>query len=306
MQLSRKQVILISIISGVVLLLTVAAILIFASEDEEAVPEQTPLPTETAGPTATQEPVPSPTPTAFHLPLVPLWNTPRPTTEPTAAVGAFVPGSSAPPGTSLPADTADPWVGAYNEHTKDIMAVGFQNGRATVLLLMRLDNNGLRVAALPANATGPAGQSLEETPLFGETLAAQGAQTVSLVERSTGMRYGAWLALNLDRLPAVLQVTGPIANQCVEALSGDGHQRAQGALSLLTGTVTYVQRLSLLQLPALRRVAGDAFESNLSTRELWGLFWTVRNGVSVRGLLLPTEGQRIDVSAIKKYFGESS
>ena len=88
MELTRKQIILISIISGLILLLTVAAILIFTPGEEDAAPE----PTATPQPTATLVPTPSPTitpsPTAFRLPLVPQWDTPQPTMEPLSGVFA--------------------------------------------------------------------------------------------------------------------------------------------------------------------------------------------------------------------------
>ena len=89
MELTRKQIILISIISGLVLLLTVAAILIFTPGEEDAAPE----PTATPQPTATLVPTPSPTippsPTTFRLPLVPQWDTPQPTME--LLSGVFAP-----------------------------------------------------------------------------------------------------------------------------------------------------------------------------------------------------------------------
>ena len=88
MELTRKQIILISVISGLVLLLTVAAILFFTPGEEDAAPE----PTATPQPTATLAPTPSPTitpsPTVLRLPLVPQWDTPQPTMEPSSGVFA--------------------------------------------------------------------------------------------------------------------------------------------------------------------------------------------------------------------------
>ena len=82
MQLSRKQVILISAISGVVLLLTLAIALIYTPGAADASLEPTPSSAQTACPTPTPSPVPTPTPTVFRLPLVPQWDTPRPTVDP--------------------------------------------------------------------------------------------------------------------------------------------------------------------------------------------------------------------------------
>ena len=88
MELTRKQIILIAVISGVILLLTVAAVLIFTPGEEETAPEPTATPSLTASlePTPTSEPTPSPT--AFRLPLVPRWDTPQPTLEPVSGVFA--------------------------------------------------------------------------------------------------------------------------------------------------------------------------------------------------------------------------
>jgi DNA repair protein RecO (recombination protein O) len=52
-----------------------------------------------------------------------------------------------------------------------------------------------------------------------------------------------------------------------------------------------VRRASLLKFPAIKRAVGNSFASNLATRDLWSLFWAVRNGVAVRELALPA-GER--------------
>lgn len=293
MQLSRKQTILIAVLSGLVLLLAVAAALLFTPGDGEGAVEPTPTPAETATPALTPAPTDTPEPTSFRLPLVPLFDTPRPTAEPTGT-GVFA------PYTAPPAGAAVPWVGTYDEYTRDILAVGLREGRAAVLLFLRLDKSGLALAALP----------MEETPLAGDDLAAKGAQGAILAEELTGRRYGAWLALDLGCVPAVLEITGPLSGQGAEVLLEDGERRAQGALSLMMGAARYMERVSLLRLPALKRAAGDSFASNLTTRELWSLFWTIRGGVAVRGLLLPDRatagGRQTDLSALRKFFGESS
>ncbi|MBR0206537.1 MAG: hypothetical protein IJQ45_07355 [Clostridia bacterium] len=306
MQLSRKQIILISIVSGVVLLLTVAAALILTPREGDAPPESNPAPAETVSPTATPIASPTPPPTAFRLPLVPQWDTPQPGETPAGAVGAFVPQRGSSPDAVLPEGTALPWVGAYDAHTRDILAVALQDGRAAALLLLRLDQEGLTLAALPTDVVDPSGRPLDETRLPGEDLAAQGPQAVTLVEALTGRRYGAWMALDLSCVPAVLEVTGPLGGQGAQALAGDGQQRAQGALSLMTGATAYIQQASLLKLPALKRAVGDAFSSNLSPRELWSLFWTVRNGITTRGILVPSDGRQADLSALQNFFRESS
>ena len=78
MQLSHRQTVLIAVLSGVVLILAVAAALIFTSGDECALPGPSPSPPETALPSPTPSPAATPTPTVFLLPLVPRWDTPRP------------------------------------------------------------------------------------------------------------------------------------------------------------------------------------------------------------------------------------
>lgn len=286
MQLSRKQVILISIVSGVVLLLTAAAALFLAPGEGEPVPEPTASPAQTDPPAATASPGPTPSPTAFRLPLVPQWDTPQPA-DPGDAAGAFVPQRDLPPGTAEPTGTAGPWVGAYDEHTKDILAVGLRNGRAAALLLMRLKGETLTILALPAAQTLLEGGNLEE----------QGRQAAALVERDLGMGYGAWLALDMTCLPAILEITGPLGSGGADVAS------PEGALALAADGVSCMQRVSLLKFPALKRAVGDGFASNLTTRELWSLFWTVRGGVTVRAFLPAPEEM---VGGSQKYFGESS
>ncbi len=91
MQLSRKQVIVISVVSGVVLLLTLASALFLSSGEEEGTAEPTAAPEETALPTDTPAPPVTPSPTLFRLPLVPQFDTP----SPTGTVDALVPGGLA-------------------------------------------------------------------------------------------------------------------------------------------------------------------------------------------------------------------
>lgn len=88
MELTRKQIILIAVISGVILLLTVASVLIFTPGEEEATPEPTAIQSPTASPEPTPTSEPTPSPTAFRLPLVPRWDTPQPTLEPVSGVFA--------------------------------------------------------------------------------------------------------------------------------------------------------------------------------------------------------------------------
>ena len=271
MELTKKQIILVATISGAILLLTLAAVLIFAPRGEDETGAPTAAPTETIQPTPTITPTASPTPTAFRLPLVPQWDTPHPTAD---TAGAFVPhptGRAADP----PGDGAGPWVSAYDEGAKDILAVGLQDGRAAALLMLRLSGDLLTITALP----------MEDPPRLEGDLYAQGAQAIALTGSITGRRYSAWMTLDLACLPAVLRITGPVGDFGGETVS------AQDALSLAMGAVTCMERVSLLKFPALKRAMGDAFASNLSTRELWSLFWRVRQGVTVRGALLSTEKQ---------------
>ncbi len=306
MQLSRKQVVLISVASGVVLLLTVALILIFSPKDADLPAEPAPSPTDTAPPTAPPTALPTPIPTAFRLPLVPQQDEPGPTAEPSGAIGAFAPRLSVTPDLGQSGGTIGPWVMADDECTRDILAVGLRDGRAAVLLFLRLGQERLTLAALSTDVMGKTDTPLEDTVLSGYDLAVQGEQAAALVGELTGRRYGAWLAMDLACLPMVLKVTGPMAGHGAEMLDGDGQQRAQGALTLGTGAATFFRQASLLKFPAIRQAAGDAFASNLSTRELWSLFWTLRNGVTIRALLLPTDGRQVDLSVLENFFGESS
>lgn len=274
MELTKKQIILVAAVSGAILLLILAAVLIFGPHEGEEAAAPTASPTETAQPTPTVTPTASPEPTAFRLPLVPQWDTPRPTADTTGTVDAFVPQPTV-KAADPPGDETGPWVSACDEGAKDILAVGLQDGRAAALLMLRLSGDLLTITALP----------WEDPPRLEGDLKDQGAQAAALTGSVTGRRYNAWMVLDLGCLPAVLKITGPMGDYGGETVS------AQGALSLAMGAVTCMERVSLLKFPALKRAMGDAFASNLSTGELWSLFWTVRQGVTVRSALLPSEKQ---------------
>ena len=165
MELTKKQLILIAAISGAILLLTVAAVLIATPGDGEASVDPTASPAQTASPTATPEPTTTPAPTAFRLPLVPQWDTPRPTAD---MAGAFVPQPTA-SATEPPGDGSGPWVEGQGEYTQDILAVGLREGRAAALLMLRLNESALTITALP----------LDETSLVGRDIQEQGAQAAA-------------------------------------------------------------------------------------------------------------------------------
>ena len=266
MELTRKQIILIVAISGLILLLTVGAVLIFDSKEEEAAPKPTATSPVTATPLLTPSPTPAPSPTDFRLPLVPQWDTPQPSGEPVGA-GVFA------PQTLVPEGTAGPWVDAGDGHTRDILAVGLREGRAAALLLLRLSGNTLTVMALPA----------DEGLLAGADLTEPGEEAASKVKALTGLCCGSWMALDLACLPMVLEITGPLGDPGTDVLS------MAGIMAMAEGAVTYVQRVSLLKLPALKRAMGDCFRSNMSTWDLWRFFWTVRGGVEVRSKMLLVE-----------------
>ena len=278
MELTRKQIILIAAVSGAILLLTAAAVLISTAGEEAASAGPTASPTATASPCPTPEPTETPAPTVFRLPLVPQGDTPRPSADP-VGTGVFA------PQVLLPEGTAGPWVDA-GERTRDILAVGLREGRAAALLLLRLSDDQLTVAALPGQAAALAGEGPKE----------QGQAAAERMAAATGRPWEAWMALDLRCLPAVLAVTGPLGER------GGADLSAAGVLDLAAGALAYVRRVSLLKLPALRRAVGDGFAASLSTWELWRLFWTVRSGAAVRMQLVPGEG----VASPSNFFPESS
>ena len=279
MDLTKKQTILIAVVSGAILLLTVAAILLFPSGDGEAPAEPEPSPTQTLRPTMTPIPTATPAPTVFRLPLVPQSDTPRPTAEAAGTVSAFVPPPTAPPVTEPPDDGAGPYVAANDENTRDILAVGLQDGRAAALLLLRLAGDTLSITALPAKELQMDDEALSAV----DDLYAQGARAATLARSVTGSPCAAWMALDLGCLPDLMAATGPLDDK--GGLTGEGIGGAEEALSLGVGAVIYLEKVPLLKLPALKRAVGDSFASSLSPRELWGLFWTIRKGVTVVGTL---------------------
>lgn len=263
MELSKKQIWVISIVSGVVLLLAIGAA-VFLSPGAADAPEASPEPA--SMPTASPAPTETPAPTIFLLPLVPQWDTPQPTAA-SGAVGAFVPRTGAPPQGTPGKGAEGPWVSAGDEHSKDILAVGLQDGRTAALLLLRLTGQEVTVTALPAEGLPLAGASLEE----------KGAQAAALAEAATGRRYEGWMALDLTCLPAVLRVTGPLAGPGAEALA-----EPEDALAMAEGALRYARRAAVWQFPALRQAVGDCFASGLSGWELWKLLWALRRSEVVR------------------------
>ena len=268
MELSKKQIWVISIVSGVVLLLAIGAA-VFLSPGAADAPETSPEPSST--PTESPAPTGTPTPTIFLLPLVPQWDTPQPTAA-SGAVGDFVPQTGAPPQETLEEGAEGPWVSAGDEHSKDILAVGLQEGRTAALLLLQLVGDELTITALP----------MERTPLPGPTLADQGAQAASLVEAATGHRYGAWMVLDLSCLPAVLAIIGPLAAPGAETLAKPGD-----ALAMAEGALSYVRRASIWQFPSLKQAIGNRYASNLSVWELWKLLWALRSLGTLRCQTMP-------------------
>ena len=271
MALSKKQIILISVISGVVLLLAVGAALFLSPGEGEASPVPTASPTPTPVPTQTPPPTATPAPPIQRLPLVPLWDTPRPSAEPLAEES---------PASRAPAEGAGPWVGVNEGKRQDILAVGLLEGRAAALLLVRTEGETVTVIGVPSDLAGPEGLPLSQMDLAGEGPAAQAESAAKAVERALGLRYGAYMGLDLQCLPALLEVMGlaPLA----DALNQPGPAGAQGALDLAAEALRYVSRASLLQYPAVRRAVGAAFGSNLSVRELWQLLRAVLASQSVR------------------------
>ena len=278
MALSKKQIILISVISGVVLLLAVGAALFLSPGEGEASPVPTASPTPTPVPTQTPPPTATPAPPIQRLPLVPLWDTPRPSAEPLAEES---------PASRAPAEGAGPWVGVNEGKRQDILAVGLLEGRAAALLLVRTEGETVTVIGVPSDLSGPEGLPLSQMDLAGEGPAAQAESAAKAVERALGLRYGAYMGLDLRCLPALLEVMGlaPLA----DALNQPGPAGAQGALDLAAEALRYVSRASLLQYPAVRRAVGASFGSNLSVRELWQLLRAVKGAAALRCALLPTQ-----------------
>lgn len=118
MELTRKQIILIAAVSGAILLLTVAAVLIF-TPGEEALAAPTASPTATAVPTPTPSPTATPAPTEYRLPLVPQWEAPQPGSDP-ANAGVFA------PQTVIPEGTAGPWLDAGDGYDEDDQSAGLR------------------------------------------------------------------------------------------------------------------------------------------------------------------------------------
>ncbi len=329
MHLTRKQTILIAVLSGVAVLLLIGFLIFWTyCRKSDPIPAEPSLPPATATPSPEDTPSPSPTPTEtptptpYYLPLVPegAAATPSPLPATPAASPSRTP-AGAPEAAGVP-----PREGEYNDKIKEFMAIGTHNGEAIAVLLVRVKPPETTVVAIPC-------ETVATVYTLGQNAAVERVETAPISQataRAGSVREGCWNLIwavkNLTgyRAPAYLCVDF----SCMEAffsfapgLSADGSEidldaflkmldepdetRAASMAAFGVGVVQYLGKVSLWDLPAFRSATRGAFTSSLSVFELLKLMGDLKKVESFSVSVLPTEwkdGVRVLSDAAKLPF----
>ncbi len=293
MELTRKQKILLGLLTGVALLLILGLILWIAlSGSGDPVPEEPPLPSFTAEPTptpsATPSPTPTPTPTPYFLPLVPdgaaaptVVPSPSPTTE--ASAHAQI--------------RTDARVGRYDANCKEFAAIGTRNGAAVAVLLVRAEPPLAEITAIPAETIAPVytlGANaevlrLDLAPIGTASLLAKSPRAgcwnlVWAIKNLTGVQVSHYLCVDLacmdaffSFVPAIETDGGSIDAASFSAILDRSDAERAKQLGLFgVGVVHCLSEVSLWELPAFKAATKDAFSASLSVLELLSLMRTLK------------------------------
>ena len=300
MQLSRKQIILIVSLSGVAAILIVGLILFLNyGNKRDPVPQEPalPIPTDTPEPEKTPTPVPTPlptdtpAPTPYYLPLVPEGDTRTPTPAPTATATP-APSPTPAPEAAVPRIHSDPHDGVYNDHIREFMAIGTQNGEALAVLLVHVEPPQATVVAIPCETLaqvytlGPdtTVKSVDAAPLSCATARAETAREgcwnlIWAVKNLVGFRAPAYLCVDFNCMDAFFSFVPALsAGDMSIDLSAfrrmaaeSGETRANSMALFGVGLARYLGKVSLWDMPAFRSATSGSFTSSLSVFELIAL-----------------------------------
>ncbi len=314
MQLSRKQIILIVSLSGVAALLIVGLILFLNyGNKRDPIPEEPAMPvlTDTPGPeitpTATPTPLPTetPSPTPYYLPLVPEGEaqTPAPTATP-------APSPTSAPEAAVPRSHPDPHDGVYNDHIREFMAIGTQNGEAIAVLLVHVEPPQATVIAIPCETLaqvytlGPDTtiERVDAAPLSSATARAETAREgcwnlIWAVKNLVGFRAPAYLCVDFNCMeaffsfvPALSAGDTTVDLAVFRKMVAESDETRANAMALFgVGLARYLGKVSLWDIPAFRSATSGSFTSSLSVFELIALTRALRNVSEYRIAVLPTE-----------------
>ncbi len=294
-----------------VILCTVTVLLLIPSEGQDAADK----PTEPTIPSVLQTPAPTvlspePTvePTAYLLPLVPLWETP-----------AASPSASA-SGAAQPEPTISPTEGRYDTTCKDLLAVGIRNGVATAILLVRIQDGVMTVLAVPCELNGPVYTldrectvlSVDDAPLSsalrrgGTRKKQQLWNLVWAVKNTVGVSAAHYVAIDLDCLAAVVEELGCLEGQSVRILPDavpsllllTGEARAVAMSEVGVGFVRAMQHATIWELPALQKLTKNKLFSSLSVRQMISLAGEFGRIQTISTYVLPLSYQNAGASLL--------
>lgn len=298
MQLSRKQIILIVSLSGVAALLIIGLILFLNyGNKRDPIPEEptmpvltdTPEPEQTPAPTPTPLPTETPAPTPYYLPLVPEGKTQTPSPAPTVTPA---PSPTPAPEAAAPRIHPDPRDGVYNDHIREFMAIGIQNGEALAVLLVHVEPPQATVVAIPCETLanvytlGPdtTVKSVDAAPLSTATARAETAREgcwnlIWAVKNLVGFRAPAFLCVDFNCMDAFFSFVPALsAGDTTIDLSAfrrmaaqSGETRANSMALFGVGLARYLGKVSLWDMPAFRSATSGSFTSSLSVFELIAL-----------------------------------
>lgn len=270
-----------------------------ADEGERVAEPSVPPSLQTKAPTAAPTASPTPTPTAYILPLVPQWGSPTPShTPPVPEANARGPALSG-------------GGGRYDDTCKDLLAVGIQNGMATAVLLVRVQETEISVLSIPCETVGAVYTldadcritAVDSLPLS-LALRRGGSGTrqrlwnlVWAVKNTVGVEAVHFVALELGCLVELVETLDGLTGQdgtvtpeqAGEILASGGSARAAGMGQIGVGLVNAMKTTALWELPALQRLTRDKLWSGLSTRQMVALALTFQKTERVACEVLPTE-----------------
>lgn len=254
---------------------------------------QTPAPTPSASPTAT------PAPTAYVLPLVPLWDEPSPSPTP------------GPPEASARGPALPNVEGRYDDTCKDLLAVGIQDGMATAILLVRIQGDTMTVLAIPCetvgtvytldrdyNVTAVNSRPLSAALRFGGPGGRQQLwNLVWAVKNTVGVCAAHFVALDLSCMEELTEQLGGLPGQhgtitptrAGEILASSGTARAAGMADMGIGLVHAFQKTALWELPQLQKLTADKIRSGLSTRQMIAIALSFQRIEHITYEVLPTK-----------------
>lgn len=313
MHLTRKQTILIAVLSGVAVLLLIGFLIFWTYfRKSDPIPAEPSLPPATATPSPEDTPSPSPTPTEtptptpYYLPLVPegAAATPSPLPATPAASPSRTP-AGAPEAAGVP-----PREGEYNDKIKEFMAIGTHNGEAIAVLLVRVKPPETTVVAIPCETLSTVYTlgadakviSVDTAPIRAATARAESVREgcwnlVWAVKNCTGYRAPAYLCVDFSCMEAFFSFAPGLSadgneidlDAFLRMLDEPDETRAASMAELGVGVVEYLSRASLWDLPAFRSATRGSFTSSLSVLELLQLMSDLKKTSAFSVVVLPTE-----------------